>query len=143
MEHETTGRQQDGTFTPGVSGNAAGRPRGARHKTTLAVQALLDGEGETIARRAVEAAKAGDMTAIRLVLERVLPARRDSPVTFDLPAMTSADDAAKAIGALLSAVASGELTPSEASEAAKSVGLYIEALKTADLEKRIQLLEEK
>lgn len=143
MTPENSGEIQDGRFKRGQSGNPAGKPKGARHKTTLAVQALLDGEGETIARRAVEAAKAGDMTAIRLVLERVLPARRDSPVTFDLPAMTSADDAAKAMGALLSAVASGELTPSEANEAAKSVGLYIEALKTADLEKRIQLLEEK
>jgi hypothetical protein len=29
---ETTGRKQDGTFAPGVSGNPAGRPRGSRNK---------------------------------------------------------------------------------------------------------------
>lgn len=29
---ETTGRNQDGTFAPGVSGNPLGRPKGARHK---------------------------------------------------------------------------------------------------------------
>lgn len=29
---ESTGRNQDGTFAKGVSGNPAGRPKGARHK---------------------------------------------------------------------------------------------------------------
>ena len=28
---ETTGRNQDGTFPKGISGNPAGRPRGSRH----------------------------------------------------------------------------------------------------------------
>lgn len=28
----TTGRNQDGTFAPGVSGNPNGRPKGSRHK---------------------------------------------------------------------------------------------------------------
>lgn len=139
---ENTGQIQGGRFQQGQSGNPAGKPKGVRNKTTLAVQALLDGEGEEIARKAIEAAKAGDMTAIRLVLERVLPARKDNPVTFDLPEMTGAQDAAKAMGAIMSAVAGGELTPSEATEAAKLVGIYIEALKTADLETRIKQLEE-
>jgi hypothetical protein len=31
-EPETTGRKQDGTFAPGVSGNPAGRPKGSRNK---------------------------------------------------------------------------------------------------------------
>jgi hypothetical protein len=132
-----------GKFQKGQSGNPAGKPKGARNKTTLAIQALLDGEAEVIARKAIEAAKGGDMTAIRLVLERVLPVRKDSPVSFDLPEMIGAQDAAKAMGAILSAVACGELSPSEANEAAKLVAIYIEALKTADLENRIKGLEEK
>ena len=35
-------------FQPGESGNAAGRPKGARNKTTLAVEALIDGAAELI-----------------------------------------------------------------------------------------------
>ena len=31
-EPETTGRNQDGTFAPGFSGNPSGRPKGSRHK---------------------------------------------------------------------------------------------------------------
>ena len=37
-----------------------GRPKGARHRTTLAMQALLEGEGEALTRKAVEMALAGD-----------------------------------------------------------------------------------
>lgn len=32
MDPVTTGRKQDGTFAPGVSGNPNGRPKSARHK---------------------------------------------------------------------------------------------------------------
>lgn len=134
-------RSKQGKFKKGQSGNPAGKPKGARHKTTMALQALLDGEGEAITRKAIEAAKDGDMTAIRLIMERVLPARKDSPVSFKLPPLASADDASKAMAELVVEVASGRLAPNEANEAAKIINLYIEALKTNDLEKRIQHLE--
>jgi hypothetical protein len=60
---------------PGQSGNPAGRPRGVRNKTTLAVEALLGDEAQTITRRAIELAKAGDRTALRLCLDRIEPPR--------------------------------------------------------------------
>ncbi len=73
-----------GKFKKGQSGNPAGKPIGARHKTTLAVQALLDGEAESLTRKAVELALAGDITALRLCLERIAPARKDYPVVIDI-----------------------------------------------------------
>jgi hypothetical protein len=50
-------------FRPGKSGNPACRAHGARSKPTLAVEALLDGELETLTRKVIELAKAGDRTA--------------------------------------------------------------------------------
>jgi hypothetical protein len=47
--------------------------------TTLAVEALLDGEAETITRKAIELAKEGDLTALRLCLDRIAPPRKDRP----------------------------------------------------------------
>ena len=54
-------------FQPGNPG----RPKGARHKTTLAIETLLDGEAESLTRKAIEMAKGGDMTALRLCLDRI------------------------------------------------------------------------
>ena len=67
-------------------------------------------------RKAIELAKAGDLAALRVCLDRIAPPRKDRPVLFELPPVSSAADAAKAAAALLEAVAVGDLTPSEASE---------------------------
>ena len=101
------GRSADGTFTTGN----AGRPKGARNRTTQAVLALLEGEAEALSRKAVEMALAGDSVALRLCLDRLAPPRKDSPVQFALPRMSCARDAAQAAGAVLEAVAAGHLTP--------------------------------
>lgn len=133
------GRNTDGTFS---KGNPGKKP-GTRHKTTLAVQALLDGEGEALTRKAVDLALAGDVTALRLCLERITPARKDAPVLFELPPMDGAACAAAAMGEILSSVASGGLTPGEASGLAGLVEAYRKALETTELEARLKVLEEK
>jgi hypothetical protein len=102
-----SGRNTDGTFAQGNPG----KPRGARHKATQAALALLDGHAEALTRKAVDMALAGDVAALRMCLDRVAPVRKDAPVTFALPAMTCARDAAQAAGAVLGAVSEGELTP--------------------------------
>ena len=95
-------------------GNPGGRPKGARNRTTLAVESLLQGEAEVITRKAIELAKSGDTVALRLILERVVPVRRGKPVCFDLPLIEKAEDVSTALGAILTAMARGELTPDEA-----------------------------
>jgi hypothetical protein len=70
-------------------------------------------------------ALAGDTTAMRLCLERIVPARRDKPVLLDLPALQSADDAAAAMAAIAQGVASGELTPLEARDVAAIVESFV------------------
>jgi hypothetical protein len=129
-------------FEKGHSGNPNGRPKGVRNKTTLAVEALLDGEAEAITRKAIEKAKDGDMGAIRLCLDRLVPPVKDRPVTLEMPQVESAQDAARAAGAVLQAVADGELTPSEAAEVSKIVRTYVAALEASELEQRITKLEE-
>ena len=108
-------------FEPGKSGNHAGKLKGTRNKTTLAVEALLDGEAETITRKAIELAKDGDLAALRLCLDRIAPPRKDRPVLFELSPVSTAADAANAAAALLETVAVGDLTPAEASELGKLI----------------------
>jgi hypothetical protein len=131
------GRSADGTFTTGN----AGRPKGARNRTTQAVMALLEGQAQALTQRAVELALGGDTTALRLCLERVAPARKDAPVEFPLPRMTSAKDAAKAAGAVLEAASSGDLTPLEAVQIMSLVDAFRRVLEVSELETRIAALE--
>jgi hypothetical protein len=131
------GRSADGTF---ANGNA-GRPKGARNKATQAVLALLEGEAEALSRKAVELALAGDGVALRLCLDRIAPPRKDSPVTFPLPRMTTAQNAAQAAGAVLEAVSMGELTPTEGAVIMGLVDAFRRTLEFTELEARVAALE--
>jgi hypothetical protein len=131
------GRSADGTF---ANGNA-GRPKGARNKATQAVLALLEGEAEALSRKAVELALAGDSVALRLCLDRIAPPRKDSPVQFAIPRMTTAHDATQAAGGVLEAVADGELTPAEGAQVMALVDSFRRVLETSELELRVAALE--
>src|SRR5713226_1671185 len=88
-------------FEPGQSGNPSGRPKGARNRATLAVEALLDDEAEALTRKVVAMALEGNIAALRLCIERLSPPRRDRSVEFNLPKMESAADAVAASSAVL------------------------------------------
>lgn len=136
-------KQRGRPWPKGVSGNPKGCPAGSRHRVTLAVQALLDGEGEALTRRAVEAALGGDMVALRLCLERICPAPKDRPVRVKLPEVRSAADLPGVTSAILAAVAGGRLTPGEAQAVAGLVEAHRRALEVADIEQRLAALEAK
>ncbi len=140
---EKTGGKQAGQFKPGESGNPAGRPRGSRNKATLAVECLLEGEAENLTRKAIELAKGGDLTALRLCLERIAPPRKDPPVLFPMPKLETAADAVKASAAIVEAVASGDLTPAEASELGRLVEGFRRTLEVSELEERLSRLEQR
>jgi hypothetical protein len=128
-------------FAPGQSGNPKGRPPGTRNKTTVAIEALLDGEAEAITQKAIDLAKAGDTVALKLVLERIAPVRRGRPVKFDVPQLNRAVDIMEALGGILQATANGELTPEEAAILAGIYDTKRRAIETVEIERRLTLLE--
>ena len=92
-------------FQKGESGNPAGRPRGARNRTTILLQNLLADDAEAIARKAIDMAKDGDIAAIRICMERLAPARRTEPVVLDLPPLGTAADTVDAAATIVAAAA--------------------------------------
>jgi uncharacterized protein DUF5681 len=140
-ERDQSAKPRGKPFQPGQSGNPNGRPVGSRNKATLAIDALLDGEAETLTRKAIALAKAGDMQALKLCMDRIAPPRRDRPVSFALPKVEGPADAATAMSAVLKAAAEGELTPMEAGEIAKLLDVYVRTVETNELAKRIEQLE--
>ena len=139
----TDKKQAKGKFKEGVSGNPSGRPKGSRNKATIAIQSLLDGEAEEIARKAIELAKDGDMTAIRLVLERIIPPRKDAPIEFAMPEVITAQDIPKAINIIMQSVADGSITITEANGVTSLLDSYRKSIELEDLEQRIIKLEDR
>ena len=142
-EPVSTGEKQVGRWQPGQSGNPAGRPKGARHKVTQAVEALLEGQAEALTQRAIEKALEGDGAALRLCLERLAPPRKDAAVFFDLPAIQSATDTVRASSSLLEAVAAGNVTPDEAGRIMELLTAHKALVEVCELERRIEALEAK
>src|SRR5215831_2487922 len=99
-------------FKPGN----AGRPKGARNRATVAAEALLDGQAEALTRKAIERALDGDILALRICLDRILPPRRDRSVHFKVSATNG--DLVAACDEIMQALASGQLTPNEAATVA-------------------------
>jgi len=118
-----------------------GRPRGARHRVTLAVEALLDGEAEALTRKAIDLALAGEAPALRLCLDRILPPRRERPLRFALPPMRAAGDAVDAMAALVAALANAEITAGEAAELARMVEAFVRSLESNEFDRRLRFLE--
>jgi hypothetical protein len=136
------GRVRGRPFERGRSGNPAGRRTGSCNKTTEAAAALLAGESEALTRKAVELALVGDPTAMRLCLERILPACRERAVKFALPPIESAADIAAAMKAVTSALADGTITPGEAATIAAVVDTFVRAIETSDFDRRLTLMED-
>lgn len=111
---DNTGKKQDSRFKKGQSGNPSGRPAGSRNKTTMAMQALLDGEAESLTRKALDMALGGDLAALKICLERLLPAIQERTINFTMPPIKNYGDALKALNSILQALANGEITLSEA-----------------------------
>lgn len=142
MAPVTTIGKQGSRFQKGRSGNPNGRPKGSRNAATLAIEVLLDGQAQALTQKAIELALAGDPVALRLCLERIYPVRKDRPVTFPLPPITSARDAADIMAAVAKAVATGDITPGEAAELGKVIDSYVRAYQTAELDERVARVEQ-
>ena len=62
-----------------------GKPKGARHKASLMAEMLFENEIETVCHHVINQAKEGNMQAAKIILDRLLPPRKDRPINFKLP----------------------------------------------------------
>ena len=128
-------------FQKGQSGNPAGRPRGTLNRATVLAQELLSARVESIAGKLIELAEGGDMRAIRVCMDRLVPAIKDQPITVELPPIEKPADSVEAAASIAAAVAAGDLTASEAALLAKVVDVYVRALDSKGFNERLSKLE--
>ena len=129
------------TFLPGQSGNPAGRPRGARNKQTIALEALLDGQSEALMQKVIDLAKLGDDLAMRLCVERMMAPRRERPAPLKLPRIESDADARRASADIIEALCEGEITPKEAEHLFRAVAGATVIMQSSDIATRLQRME--
>lgn len=130
-------------FQKGKSGNPRGRLPGTRNHATVIAEKRFEGAIESICATVISKACEGDMTAATLVIERLIPARRDNPINFNLPKVASSADAETASAAILAAVAAAEITPIEANDVARLVDGHVKVIEAASFEARLAEVEKK
>jgi hypothetical protein len=90
--------------------------------------------------KALDLAEGGDVAALRLCIERILPTRKEPAVSLNLPAVGSAADAEKLMGAINDAMARGDVTPSQAAQMARPIDTYVRTIVTAAIERDLAAL---
>jgi hypothetical protein len=138
---ETVKRAGRGKFAAGAR-PGPGRPKGERARLAAALDSLASTEAEAVLAAVVAAAKGGDMTAARIVLERLWPVPKGRALELDLPPVENATGLVSAMAALVAAMADGTVTPDEAKVIAGVLSEQRAAIETADLAERLQTLEE-
>ena len=130
------------TFKKGKSGNPDGRPLGSRNKTTLAALSLIEDEGEQLARKAVELALDGDLPALKLCMDRLLPPAKERPLeAFSLPQLNDQRSVLDALDTIANKLSLGELLPAEATSICKVLEQYRKHFETTELAERLETLE--
>ena len=125
-------------FQKGQSGNPAGKPKGAKDKRT-ALRELLQPHAEQLVQKAVKLALDGDTTALRICIDRIIPAAKAKDAPISLEGLTgSPTEQAQAV---VHAMTSGALTPDEANSVMAVLTAQMRVVEVDELEKRIAALE--
>jgi len=138
---ETTEKRpsKDTRFKKGNNANPKGRPVGSGIQGQLRKQ--LEAASPEIIVKLIENAKAGDSMAMRVIIDRILPAHKSQlpTVDIDIPDGSPLDRA----NAVLGAAIRGEISPDQA-QAIISIQSDIAKLRESEeLEKRLVALEQK
>ena len=133
-----TEKKRVGKWKPGVSGNPKGKTPGSGELQKLRATLAADVPG--ILAGLVTAAKAGDTQAARLILERILPPVKaiEQAVALQLPNGGTLTAQGRAV---LSAVAAGELAPSQGAALLGAICTLARVTVIDELEARLTKLE--
>jgi len=127
-------------FTPGKSGNPAGRPPGPSQQARMRAAIAKDIPDILIAM--ATAAKGGDTQAARLLLDRVLPSLKTVDAPAPLALGTGPANLTGAATAVLAALATGSATPDQAAAFAAALASLARVKEVCELTARIEALEQ-
>ena len=125
-------------FKKGQSGNPRGRRPGVADKRTE-LRELLKPHANDLVEKAVELAKEGDTTALRLCLDRLIPPIKPRELSVQIEGFTGT--LTEQGQGILETMARGELTPTEATSLLQALVAQGKIIETDELVKRVAALE--
>ena len=135
----TEKRDSRGRF---LEGNP-GRPKGSRNRSTLIAESIFSEGVSDVAAVVVQLARSGDLSAAKIILDRIYPASKDKAISINVADTSTPEGLSLAVKQIVGATVNGDLLPSEA----KSLNCLLEtqrkALELIDLDIRIKELEGK
>lgn len=129
-------RRRDGTFSLGTSGNPTGRPKSANAE----LRKRLAEDGEKIVQSVIDQALEGDLTAAKMILDRILPPLRPTAATVTVPLPPDANQAETA-QAILTAAAKGHISADTAAQLINSTASLARIEEIENLRPRLEALE--
>lgn len=128
----------DTKFKPGQSGNPNGRPKDKTPATKLR-QSIAKAMPEILAQL-VEQAKAGDVAAAKVLIDRVCPPLKSQALPISLPVNGSLTEQG---GEIIRATLAGQIPPDIGSQLITALAAQSKIIEVDELTKRIEALEGK
>jgi hypothetical protein len=111
-------------------------------KTAFSVAALLGDEVRvSLLYRAIELAEAGDRPILRLLLHQIFATERR--IHGDIPRLTCASDATRAVASIVEMIAAGQIAANEGAALVSTIEAYARLISLTDLEARMKAIEGK
>lgn len=128
-------------FKKGEVANPAGRPRGVPDRRT-AYRQLIESRMPELVEKCVMLALRGDMQALRLCIERVLPLPKADDGVVDLGEPLTGSPSEQA-ALILRSVGEGRLGPATAATLMNAVAAQARVMEFDELRRRLEALEQK
>lgn len=123
-------------FQKGQSGNPAGRSKGAKDKRTE-LRSLFEPHRAELIQIVIDKAKAGDTTALRICLDRLVAPVRSNPVRIDGFSGTLAERGE----AVMAGIASEKISTDEGAALMSMLQSQAKIIEATELDDRIAALE--
>lgn len=130
------------TFKQGQSGNPDGRPAGSKNRRTQLAK-LLEPYAEELIAKLVDLARGGDVNALRLCIDRLIPKATQEPITldFDTSNINNLEYLMEFGRAVLAATANGELSPTDAKQLAILADTHRRLIENGEMRRMLEEIE--
>jgi hypothetical protein len=101
---------------------------------------LFDGEAEALTRKIIDLAKAGDMQALKVCIDRLCPPMKAQTASVQVDILQT-DSMSDIANAFIKAAADGRLPPDVAAQLVSAVGTLARVVEIDELKIRLAALE--